>query len=676
MVVLQENPLDLLVQAKSAWDQFRGKEVPLPKDLVRANAQEIKSNPDLDQINKEFTKTNNKDYSVKVSRSSGVAVVTFDAGEVPVSLSDDFKDNGKYDKYVLKYDPESQEVTLVFPLNSSTEESLKESSDSFDYDDDFEIDEDGLLLKYHGNKANVVIPDSVTEIASGAFRGCTSLTTVTIPNSVTEIGKEAFRNCTSLTNIKIPDSVTKIYWDAFHGCDSLKSVTIPDSVKKIYSGAFQGCDSLKSVTILGSATEVDDLAFSWCASLVDVSIPDSVEINSSVFRSTPLESEFEERSATKGESYVKEESRILELKETKKLSLQKLKSQLTDALSEVMTSPDFGFEEDEVNEYSGVGIHEDQGDIVVDVWAEVGFEGLWDIKDSLDPIVAYYDKDAYFDMETSGRLSAILQGFSLKESGNPFKSHFICSGCGKTLDQCTCEVESEGKIDESLRESSDSFDYDEDSEADQALYDAISTFLADRFCPAFNIDVNIVSQFSRFEDIMESLVRMVKQGRDATKGESLKENIVFSAEAPQGKVEVSRHKDGTYRVLVNGEEHAWYDQDDLTSLKYYLKYKKDIPDEDLDKATLFKEATQTSSIGQHKVDLIDLSEDESQTYSIVRTGGSVGEKSPVIIDSGLSKEEATEQAKVLRKNLSPGDKKYYGIKYRVVPDKKASSVRR
>lgn len=76
-------------------------------------------------------------------------------------------------------------------------------------------------------------------------------------------------------------------------------------------------------------------------------------------------------------------------------------------------------------------------------------------------------------------------------------------------------------------------------------------------------------------------------------GESLKESIVFSKEeTPQGKVEVSRHKDGTYRVLVNGEEHAWFDQDDLTSLKNYLKYKKDISDEDLAKATLFKESTQ------------------------------------------------------------------------------------
>ena len=63
--------------------------------------------------------------------------------------------------------------------------------------------------------------------------------------------------------------------------------------------------------------------------------------------------------------------------------------------------------------------------------------------------------------------------------------------------------------------------------------------------------------------------------------------------------------------------------------------------------------------------------DEIQTYSVVRVGGSVGEKS-FVVKSGLSKEEATEYAKVRMKSLSPGEKKYYGIKYKVVPDEKKS----
>ena len=65
----------------------------------------------------------------------------------------------------------------------------------------------------------------------------------------------------------------------------------------------------------------------------------------------------------------------------------------------------------------------------------------------------------------------------------------------------------------------------------------------------------------------------------------------------------------------------------------------------------------------------DFSEDESQTYSVVRVGGSIGEKRSFVVKSGLSKEEAQEYAKVRMKSLSPGEKKYYGIKYKVVPDK-------
>ena len=71
-------------------------------------------------------------------------------------------------------------------------------------------------------------------------------------------------------------------------------------------------------------------------------------------------------------------------------------------------------------------------------------------------------------------------------------------------------------------------------------------------------------------------------------------------------------------------------------------------------------------------DLFDC--DEIQTYSVVRVGGSIGEKSFVVVKSGLSKEEATEYAKVRMKSLSPGEKKYYGIKYKVVPDEKSSAV--
>jgi len=49
----------------------------------------------------------------------------------------------------------------------------------------------GVLEKYTGAAADVVIPNTVTEIGE-AFRGCSSLTSVVIPDSVKRIGRNAF----------------------------------------------------------------------------------------------------------------------------------------------------------------------------------------------------------------------------------------------------------------------------------------------------------------------------------------------------------------------------------------------------------------------------------------------------------------------------------------------------
>ena len=104
---------------------------------------------------------------------------------------------------------------------------------------------------------NLVIPNSVTSIESGAFSGCIGLTSVTIPNSVTSIGLQAFHNCSSLTSVTIPNSVTSIGWYAFRGCSSLTSITISNSVTSIGVAAFQGCERLKKVIVPDIAT--------WCA---------------------------------------------------------------------------------------------------------------------------------------------------------------------------------------------------------------------------------------------------------------------------------------------------------------------------------------------------------------------------------------------------------------------------
>ena len=126
----------------------------------------------------------------------------------------------------------------------------------------FTIDENGVLTSVELNSATeVVIPDGVTSIGYGAFRGCSGLTSVTIPDSVTSIGGGAFSGCSGLTSITIPNSVTNIEDAAFYRCSGLTSVTIPNSVTSIGYGAFENCSRLASVVIPDSVTSIGNDAF-------------------------------------------------------------------------------------------------------------------------------------------------------------------------------------------------------------------------------------------------------------------------------------------------------------------------------------------------------------------------------------------------------------------------------
>ena len=172
---------------------------------------------------------------------------------------------------------------------------------------------EGLPVAYIGRYAfydrratitNVIVPDSVTTIESGAFFGCTGLVgfkipdsvtvimdsafaycsallTVSIPDGITSIGPSAFGNCTSITNVIIPQSVTSIGSGAFGNCTSLLSITIPGNVNIIGAYAFHSCTSLTSVVLPGSVTTIEDEVFGACTSLTGIMVePDSSSFSS------------------------------------------------------------------------------------------------------------------------------------------------------------------------------------------------------------------------------------------------------------------------------------------------------------------------------------------------------------------------------------------------------------
>lgn len=182
------------------------------------------------------------------------------------------------------------------------------------------------------NITSVTIPDSVTEIGSNAFAGCTNLTSVnyagdwsnltiqsgnpavqdaanaplfdfefippdntavivtnykykgtaadvTIPSRykgkpVTAINNAAFPN-SAVTSVTIPDSITSIPDAAFVNCSQLTNISIPNSVTYIGFSAFDGCASLKSITLPSSLRTIGNSAFAGCPSLMTVTYPGS-----------------------------------------------------------------------------------------------------------------------------------------------------------------------------------------------------------------------------------------------------------------------------------------------------------------------------------------------------------------------------------------------------------------
>ena len=123
---------------------------------------------------------------------------------------------------------------------------------------------------------NSVIPNSVTSIGDGAFRGCSGLTELTLPNSITSIGDFAFSLCSGLTELTLPNSLTEIGKYAFRGCSGLTELILPNSVTSIGDFAFLGCRGLTELTLPNGITRIEESAFRGCRGLTELTLPSSV----------------------------------------------------------------------------------------------------------------------------------------------------------------------------------------------------------------------------------------------------------------------------------------------------------------------------------------------------------------------------------------------------------------
>ena len=130
----------------------------------------------------------------------------------------------------------------------------------------------------------------LTNLGSGCFSGCTSLTWagLTIPN-VTTLGGSCFYECTGLTTVS-SDKITTLGSNCFAYCSNLTEISF-SKVTNITQSAFYYCTGLKKATFSGDVTAIGATAFRYCR-LLETFILSGVTavptIQSSAFQSATL----------------------------------------------------------------------------------------------------------------------------------------------------------------------------------------------------------------------------------------------------------------------------------------------------------------------------------------------------------------------------------------------------
>jgi len=86
-------------------------------------------------------------------------------------------------------------------------------------------------------------------IENGAFKNCTSLTSIQLPNGATEVPINFFLGCTGLTEVTLPEGLISIENNAFAGCTGIETLVLPSTVTEVHESAFRGWTAEQTIVV-------------------------------------------------------------------------------------------------------------------------------------------------------------------------------------------------------------------------------------------------------------------------------------------------------------------------------------------------------------------------------------------------------------------------------------------
>lgn len=103
----------------------------------------------------------------------------------------------------------------------------------------------------------LIIGDGIETIGDYAFNGWSGALTLSLPSTLKSIGQHSFSNMTSLNiNLIVPNSVTTIASSAFNGNSSMIGVRIGNNVASLPTGVLAACSSIKTIELGSGITNI------------------------------------------------------------------------------------------------------------------------------------------------------------------------------------------------------------------------------------------------------------------------------------------------------------------------------------------------------------------------------------------------------------------------------------
>jgi hypothetical protein len=116
---------------------------------------------------------------------------------------------------------------------------------------------EGAFVDDTTSKGITIDGDNVS-LSEEAFKNCTGITSINFTGKVDKL--DGFVGCSRLKTVTANET-SSIESGAFDGCTSLTTVTVTQGLKKIYGDAFTGCNALKLLVIDSSLENIDVNSF-------------------------------------------------------------------------------------------------------------------------------------------------------------------------------------------------------------------------------------------------------------------------------------------------------------------------------------------------------------------------------------------------------------------------------